>query len=135
LTARIESLKSLKRAAEEAKEFAEQVETEKQEKHDEYERENGMRGRKPREPDGKQIFADTKRPITERFGNGVGGGARAGFGAVRSEGNSTCEKRGSPAPFGAQVGGDAERENSGGGRADEGVEKIPDGIEIRNLVG
>ena len=94
-----------------------------------------MRGREPGEPDGKKVFADAERPIGKRFGNGVGGGARAGFGAVRGERDSAGAERGDPAPFCAETRGDAEGENSSGGRADERVEKIPDGVEVRDFVG
>src|SRR5882724_1711485 len=94
-----------------------------------------MCGREPGEPDGKKVFADAERPIGKRFGDGVGGGARAGFGAVRSEGDSAGAERGDPAPFRAEARGDSERENSCGGRANESVEKIPDGVEVRNFVG
>jgi len=82
-----------------------------------------MRGREPGEPDGKQVFADAERPIRKRLGNGVGGGARAGLGAVRSKGDSSCEERGDPAPFRAETRGDSERKNGSGGRANESVEK------------
>ena len=115
--------------------FEEQVEAEDYEKSDEHDREDGMCGREPGEPDGKQVFADAKRPIGKRFGNGVGGGARAGFGAVGSEGDSAGEEGGDPAPFRAEARGDTERENGCGGRANEGVEKIPDCVEVRNFVG
>ena len=94
-----------------------------------------MGGREPGEPDGKQVFADAERPIGKRFGDGVSGGARAGFGAVRSEGDSAGEKRCGPAPFRAETRGDTESENGCGRRADEGVEKIPYGVEVRNFVG
>ncbi len=94
-----------------------------------------MRGRKPREPDGKKIFADTERPIGKRFGHRVGGCARACFRAVRSERDPAGKKRGGPSPFRAETRGDTERENGSRGRADERVQKIPDCVEIRNLVG
>ena len=94
-----------------------------------------MRGGEPGEPDGKQVFADAERPIGKRFGYGVGGGARAGFGAVGSEGDSAGAERGDPTPFRAEARGDTERENGCGGRANEGVEKIPDCVEVRNFVG
>jgi len=94
-----------------------------------------MRGREPGEPDGKQVFADAERPIGKGFGDGVGGGARAGFGTVRSKRDSASEERGGPAPFGAEARGDTERENGGGGRPNESVEKIPDGVEVWNFVG
>ena len=87
-----------------------------------------MGGREPGEPNGKEVFADAERPIGKRFGDGVGGGACAGFGAVRREGNSAGEERGDPAPFGAETGGDTEGENGCSGRTDESVEKIPDGV-------
>ena len=63
-----------------------------------------MGGREPGEPDGQKVFADAERPIGKRFGDGVGSGTRAGFGAVRGEGDSAREKRGDPAPFGAEIG-------------------------------
>lgn len=94
-----------------------------------------MRGREPGEPDGKKVFADAERPIGKRFGNGVDGGARAGFGAMRGEGDAAGEERGGPTPFCAEARGDAERENGSGGRANESVEKIPNGVEVRNFVG
>ena len=94
-----------------------------------------MRGREPGEPDGKKVFADAERPIGKRFGDGVSGGARAGFGAVGSEGDSAGEERGGPAPFGAETGGDTESENGCSRRANESVEKIPDRVEVRNFVG
>src|SRR5438445_11186894 len=94
-----------------------------------------MGGREPGEPDGKQVFADAERPIGKRFGDGVSGGARAGFGAVGSEGDSAGEERGGPAPFGAETGGDTESENGCSRRANESVEKIPDRVEVRNFVG
>ncbi len=94
-----------------------------------------MRGREPGEPDGKQVFADAERPIGKGFGDGVGGGARAGFGTVRSKRDSASEERGDPAPFRAETRGDSERENGCGGRANESVEKIPDRVEVRNFVG
>ncbi len=94
-----------------------------------------MGGREPGEPDGKKVFADAERPIGKRFGNGVGGGARAGFGAVRGEGDSTGEERGDPAPLGTETRRDSEGENGCGGRANESVEKIPDRVEVRNFVG
>src|SRR5256885_14984444 len=94
-----------------------------------------MCGREPGEPDGKKVFADAKRPIGKRFGDGVGGGARAGFGAVRGEGDSAGEEGGGPTPFRAEARGDSERENGSGRRTNESVEKIPDGVEVRNFVG
>ena len=94
-----------------------------------------MRGREPGEPDGKKVFADAERPIGKRFGNGVDGGARAGLGAVRGEGDSAGEEGSDPAPLGAETRRDSEGQDSGGGRANESVEKIPDGVEVRNFVG
>ena len=94
-----------------------------------------MRGREPSKPDGKKVFADAERPIGKRFGNSVGGGACAGFRAVRGKRDSACEERGCPAPFVADARGDTKGENGSGGRADEGVKEIPDGVEIRNFVG
>jgi len=94
-----------------------------------------MRGREPGEPDGKKVFADAERPIGKRFGNGVGGSARACFGAVRGEGDSAGAERGDPAPFRAETCRDYERENGSGGRANESVEKVPDRVEVRNFVG
>src|SRR5205807_10037091 len=76
-----------------------------------------------------------ERRVGRRFGDGVSGGARAGFGAVGSEGDSAGEERGGPAPFGAETGGDTESENGCSRRANESVEKIPDRVEVRNFVG
>ena len=94
-----------------------------------------MRGREPGEPDGKKVFADAERPIGERFRDGVGCGARAGFGAVRGEGDSAGAECGGPAPFRAEARSHSERENGCGGRANESVEKVPDRVEVRNFVG
>src|SRR5882724_6583784 len=94
-----------------------------------------MCGREPGEPDGKKVFADAERPIGKRFGDGVGGSARAGFGAVRGKGDSAGAECGDPAPFRAETRGDSEGQDSRGGRANESVEKIPDGVEVRNFVG
>src|SRR5215470_3702813 len=94
-----------------------------------------MRGRKPGEPDGKKVFADAERPVRKRFGDGVDSRARAGFCAVRSESDSSCQKRGGPAPFTGDARGNAKSENGRGGRANEGVKEIPDCVEVRNFVG
>src|SRR5215470_1796872 len=94
-----------------------------------------MRCCEPGEPDGKEVFADAERPIAERFRDTVGGGARTSFCAVRSERNSASEKRGDPAPFGGDAGGNSEGENGRCGRTDESVDEIPDRVEVRDFVG
>jgi len=125
----------LQSAAKEVEEFGEKVDAEDQEQNDKYDREDGVCGREPGEPDGKKVFADAERPIRKRFGDGVSGGARAGFGAVCCEGDSSSEERGEPAPFRGDACGDAERENGRGRRSDEGVEKIPDRVEVGDFIG
>jgi len=54
---------------------------------------------------------------------------------VRSEGDSAGEERGGQRAFRGEIRGDSERKNGSGGRANESVEKIPDGVEVWNLVG
>jgi hypothetical protein len=94
-----------------------------------------VRGREPGEPDGKQVFAKAERPIGKRFGNCVGSGACGGFGPMGGERDPASEECGDPAPFCGEACGDAETQNGGGGGPDESMEKIPDGVEVRNFVG
>jgi len=115
--------------------LGEKVDAEDQEQDDEHDREDRVGGREPGEPDGKKVFADAERPIGKRLRDGVGGRARAGFGAVCGEGDSAGEKSGDPAPFCAETGGNAESENGCSGWANESMEKIPDGVEVWNFVG
>jgi hypothetical protein len=54
---------------------------------------------------------------------------------VRRESDSSCEECGEPAPFRGEIYGHCESKDCRGGRADEGVKKIPDGVEVRDFVG
>ena len=121
--------------AEKTKEFVEEIEAKDQEKNDEHDGKDWVRGRKPSQPDGKKVFADAERPIGKRLGDSVCGGARAGFGAVGSQRNGSCEERSEPAPFAGEAEGNVESKNGGGEGADECVDEIPDGVEVRNFVG
>src|SRR5258706_11113147 len=94
----------------------------------------GMSGRHPRQPHGQDIFSKTQKPIAEWFGRGVDGGAGAGFCAVRSEGHSAGEQGGGPSPFRRGTSGSGESKESGGGRANEGVQGVPESVEVGNFV-
>jgi len=95
---------------------------------------DGVGGGEPGKPDGEEVFAKAESPVAERFGDGVDGGASGGFGAVRGEGDSAGEKRGSPAPLGTNGGGCSIGNQGSGGRTDERVEGVPDRIEIGDFV-
>lgn len=94
-----------------------------------------MSGREPGKPDGKKVFADAERPIGKRFGNSICRRARAGFGAVRGEGDASGEKRGKPPPLSSEPEGNVKSENRCRNRTDEGVDEVPHGVEVRNFVG
>src|ERR1700676_3296780 len=89
----------------------------------------------PGQPNGQYVFAKAQTPIGDRLGTHIRGGARAGFGAVRSERHTPREKRRAPAPFRRSRYRRAVSEQRGGGWADQSVNGIPNGIDVRNLVG
>src|SRR6266404_5585210 len=93
-----------------------------------------MSRRHPREPDRQDIFSKTQNPIAEWLRAGVHRGSRAGFRAVRGEGHSSGEERRAPAPFGGSGAGCRVSQQGGSGRANEGVDGVPDRIEVRYLV-
>src|SRR5712692_6108074 len=88
----------------------------------------------PGQPDGKKVFAETKHPIAERLGAGVDRRTRAGFGAVRGEGNATGEKCRAPTPLRGRPTRSAIREKSGSRRPDDGMERVPRGVDVGDLV-
>ena len=88
----------------------------------------------PGQPDGEDVFAKTQDPIAERFRASVHGGARAGFGAMRSKSDSAGDEGGAPAPFRCDSTSGGKCEKRRGRRADESVDGIPDGINVWNLV-
>ncbi len=94
-----------------------------------------MNGSHPSQPNSQEIFSETQRPIAHWFGNGVDGGSRAGFGAVRGERNASGEKCGGPTPFFTRRTSGSVREDGSCGRTDEGVHGIPDGVDVWNFVG
>ena len=54
---------------------------------------------------------------------------------MRGEGDAAGKQRCGPAPRFRSSGGGAERQQSGRGRPNEGVDRLPDRINVRNLVG
>lgn len=127
-------LKAGEDAARKTEEPREQIDAKREKQHYDDDGCNGMLRRKPGEPDGEQVFANTQSPVSERLGNGVRGGARAGFRAVRGEGHATGDKGRGPAPFGGSATRKGIGENPSSGRAYECVQDVPDVIEVRNLV-
>ena len=95
---------------------------------------DGMGGGHPGEPYRQEVFSKTQDPIAERFGAGVDGGAGASFCTVRGEGYSSGEQGGPPAPLGCGSASGGKSEKCGGGRADEGVDSVPNGVEVRDFV-
>src|SRR5687768_8783092 len=87
------------------------------------------------EADDEQVFADAQEPVRERLGAGVGGGAGARLRQVASRGHGATQQRDEPLHRrrGVAEGGDGDQRASDG--ADSGVDDIPDGVDIRNLVG
>src|SRR2546427_2193355 len=53
---------------------------------------------------------------------------------MRSESDSTGEQRGTQAPFRRGCPGGGESEQGSGGRANEGVDGVPEGVEVRDFV-
>ena len=72
--------------------------------------------------------------IAQRLGAGIDGGARARFGSVRRERYGAGKKRRSPAPLRARATHGSVREQRRGRRADKRMNKIPNRVDIRNLV-
>jgi hypothetical protein len=122
-------------AAEEAEEVDEEVDAQDEESGDDGGGEKRMGGGEPGEPDGENVFAEAEGPVGEGFGAGIDGGAGGGFRAVGGEGDASGEKSGGPVPVRSGGAESAEGEQSGGGRADESVHGIPEGVEPGNFVG
>src|SRR6266403_3898860 len=93
-----------------------------------------MSSRHPREPHGQDVFSKTQNPIAEWLRAGVHRGSRAGLRTMRGESNSSRKERRAPAPFGGSSAGCRVSQECGSGRANERVDGIPDGVEVRYLV-
>src|SRR5258708_39401107 len=89
----------------------------------------------PGEPDGESVLSQAEKPVAERLGTGIDGGAGASFRAVGSKGHAASEKRGTPAPLRRSRKRSAVREKCRGGWTDQGVDGIPDGIDVGNFIG
>ncbi len=94
----------------------------------------GMSRCHPGQPNGEDVFAKTQYPIAEWFGTRVYSGARTGFRAMRSKGDSTSDKGGTPAPFRRGSSSGSVSKERGGGWTDESVDGVPDRVNVRNLV-
>ncbi len=95
-----------------------------------------MRRRHPCQKYGDGIFGQAQRPVAEGLGTDVGRGACGCLGAVRGERDAAGQQRCRDTP----LLGDSAREGAigqkgGGGRPDEGVNRVPDTVDVRNLVG
>jgi hypothetical protein len=122
-------------AAEEAEKVVEQEEGNYDEDGGNDDSDRGVRGGEPGKPYREQIFAKAERPIAEGLRRHVGGGSRAGFGAMRSKRDASGEQRGSPTPGFGSGSGSAKSQQGRGGRTDEGVHRLPDGIDVGHFVG
>ncbi len=122
-------------ATEETEEVIEKEDGESEKENSDDDGGNGMHGGEPSEPDGEDIFTETENPVAEGLGTGVDSGAGAGLGAVGSERDAASKKGGTPTPLRGSGASRSVSKQSGGGRTNEGVSGIPDGVEVRNLVG
>src|SRR6267142_4221298 len=93
-----------------------------------------MSCRHPHEPHGQDVFSKTQNPIAEWLRAGVHRGSRAGLRTMRGESNSSRKERRAPAPFGGSGASCRVSQECGSGRANERVDGIPDGVEVRYLV-
>lgn len=121
-------------AANEAEKVIEQEDAKGHERNHDEGGHKWVGGGHPGEPNGEDIFSQTQGPITDWLGNGVDRGASAGLGAVRRERHSASEESGGPTQLGGGGASRGVRKNGCGGRPDEGVNGIPNGIDVRDFV-
>src|ERR1700737_3587793 len=89
----------------------------------------------PGEPDGESVLPQTEQPIAEGLGASVDSGAGAGLCAVGSKSDAAGKKRGTPPPLRRSCDRSAISEKRGGGRTDQRVDGVPDGVDVGNFVG
>lgn len=135
ISARSGGEEPLDRAAQESKEIEKQESGEHEERGDDDGGRDRVRRGHPGKPNGQEVFSKTKHPIAERFGAGIDRGARACFRAVRGERYATREQGCAPSPFSRRGGSGRVSKKSGGGRADESVNRVPKGVHVGHFVG
>ena len=82
----------------------------------------------------RNVFSETEHPVAERFRGRIDRGASAGLCAVGSERDTGSEKRGAPAPFRGSATRCTACKQRGGRWANEGVDDVPYGVDIGDLI-
>ena len=94
-----------------------------------------MVGCDPGKADGSGILCGGEGDVGEGFGAGSDKGACGGFGGVRDCGDDGSCGGGEELHLWRELRGGFVGDQRGDGNADEGVGRVPDEIEARNLVG
>src|SRR5438046_2772891 len=94
-----------------------------------------MKGRQRGKPDCEQVFCRAKKEIRERLRTCVGGQADARLCTVRAECESAPGEQGRRAYYGTEIRKCGGGQHGTGRHADERVDRVPDGIHYRYLVG
>src|SRR5687767_15044282 len=94
-----------------------------------------MGDRHPAEADRKRVFSEAQHPIAERLRARVYRSSRGRLRSMRGQGNSSREQSCSDPPFLWNARKRAVGKHGGGRGPDEGMNDVPNIVDVRNLVG
>jgi hypothetical protein len=104
------------------------------EEEDDHENHDWMEGGESRKPYREYIFDNAQEDIRERLRTCVGRNANTRFGSVRAERESAAGEQGHSANGWVEMGEGRSGQYCARGHADERVDRVPNGIDHRDLV-